>query len=51
VWKKRKGVLDLQHVGSVHDERELVVLTGVARRMIAGRQGELDLGLDHKAGL
>ena len=45
VWKKNKGSLDLQHVGSAHDDTALTELTAEAWRIIAAGQGELDFDL------
>jgi len=42
----RRGVRDIEHLGSAHDEQELEVLKAAARQRLAGGQGELDLGLD-----
>jgi len=35
--------LDLQHVGSAHDDQQLAALKAVARQIIASGQGEFDL--------
>jgi hypothetical protein len=45
VYSSRRGSRDIQHIGSAHDEAELEVLQAAARQLVAGGQGELDLGL------
>jgi Transposase DDE domain len=46
VWSARGGHLELEHIGSGHDDAEVETLKAAAhQRMIAG-QGVLDLGLD-----
>ena len=46
VHSSRRGSRDIEHIGSAHDEAELVALKAVARQRLAAGQGELDLGLD-----
>jgi hypothetical protein len=48
VHSSRRGSRDIEHIGSVHDEAELAVLTAVARHRLAAGQGELDLGVGCK---
>jgi len=43
VWSRRGGVLDLEHVGSAHDDVELVALRRVAAARIHAGQEALDL--------
>jgi len=43
--------LDLQHVGSAHDERHLAALKGVAKQIMAAGQGVLDVGGKQDDGL
>jgi len=38
--------LELEHIGSAHDDAALEALKAVARQRLARGQGELDLGLD-----
>jgi len=46
VWSKRSGRLDLEHVGSAHDDVELAALRRAAWERITAGQEALDLGLD-----
>jgi len=46
VHSSRRGSRDIEHIGSAHDEAELVALRSVARQRLAAGQDELDLGLD-----
>ena len=46
VHSSRKGSRDIEHIGSAHDDVELVLLKTVAGQRLAAGQGELDLGLD-----
>jgi hypothetical protein len=45
VWSNRRGHRDITHVGSGADEAEVELLRAKGAQLIAGRQGELDLGL------
>lgn len=49
VHSSRGGSRDIEHIGSAHDERELVVLKASARQRLAVGQGELELGLHDRA--
>jgi hypothetical protein len=49
VFSSRHGSRDIEHIGSAHDEAELEALKSAARQLIAGGQGELDLGLEAAA--
>ena len=49
VWSSRRGLREIEHVGSAHDEAELEALRAAARQRIAGGQGELYLGLEPAA--
>src|SRR5262249_42098598 len=47
VHSSRKGSRDIEHIGSAHDDVDLVLLLKtVAGQRLAAGQGELDLGLD-----
>jgi len=46
VWSQYKGSLDIQHVGSAHDDVELAALKGAAKQIVAAGQGVLDLGIE-----
>ena len=46
VYSSRGGSLELEHIGSAHDDAALEALKAVARQRLARGQGELDLGLD-----
>jgi len=46
VHSSRRGSRDIEHIGSAHDDVELVLLKTVAGQRLAAGQGELDLGLD-----
>ena len=45
VWSKKHGHVELEHVGSAHDDTELALLWSVARQRMNAGQTELDLGL------
>jgi len=45
VYGSRCGARRIEHLGSAHDEPELEALKAAGRQRLAGRQGELDLGL------
>lgn len=45
VWSKRQGVRQVEHVGTAHDEIELVALRAKAWERIHAGQQPLDLGL------
>jgi hypothetical protein len=49
VHGSRRGARDIEHLGSAHDEQAVEALKAVARRRLAGGQGELELGLDAAA--
>jgi GNAT superfamily N-acetyltransferase len=49
VYSSRRGSRDIEHIGSAHDDAELELLAAAARRRLAARQAELDLGLDTAA--
>jgi hypothetical protein len=44
VARAHRGSRDIEHVGSVHDDFELELLTAAARQQMAAGQGVLDLG-------
>ena len=46
VWSWRKGSRSIEHLGSAHDEMELVALKAAAAERLAAGQTELDLGID-----
>jgi hypothetical protein len=46
VWSSRRGSRSIEHVGSTHDDAQIVALKAAAQQRIAEGQGELDLGLD-----
>jgi len=46
VYSSHGGSLELEHIGSAHDDAALEALKAVARQRLARGQGELDLGLD-----
>jgi hypothetical protein len=46
VHSSRQGSLDIEHIGSAHDEAQLAALRSVARQRLTAGQDELDLGLD-----
>ena len=45
VWSWRKGSRSIEHLGSAHDEVELVALKAAAAERLAAGQTELDLGI------
>lgn len=45
IWSKRRGHVQMEHVGSAHSEAELELLWRVGRQRIHASQDELDLGL------
>jgi len=45
VHGSRRGVRDIEHLGSAHDGQAVEALKAVARQRLAGGQGELELGL------
>lgn len=46
IWSKRRGHVEMEHIGSAHTEAEVELLWAVARqRMQSAGQDELDLGL------
>jgi hypothetical protein len=49
VYSRRKGVRQIEHVGSAHDDVELELLKTVARQRIVAGQGELELGFGASA--
>lgn len=46
----RRGVRDIEHIGSAHDEHELAALKAAAADQIAAGQGQLALAFDAGAG-
>jgi len=50
VWFSRRGSRQIEHLGSAHDEAELVALRAAAVERIAAGQVQLDLELDAVAG-
>ena len=46
VYSSRRGLLDIEHIGSARDDTGLELLKAAARQRLAAGQGELDLGLD-----
>ena len=44
VHGSRRGVRQIEHLGSAHDDQELEALKAAARQRLAGQQ--VDLGLD-----
>jgi hypothetical protein len=46
VHSSRRGSRDIEHVGSAHDEAQLVALKTAAAARLAGGQGELALGVE-----
>jgi hypothetical protein len=45
VHSSRRGSRQIEHIGSAHDDADLVALKEAARRRLTAGQGELDLGL------
>jgi hypothetical protein len=45
VHSSRQGSLDIEHIGSAHDEAQLAALRSAARQRLTAGQDELDLGL------
>jgi hypothetical protein len=45
VHSSRRGLRDIEHIGSAHDDAELELLKAAARQRLAAGQGELELGL------
>jgi hypothetical protein len=46
VYSSRRGLRDIEHIGSAHDDAELELLKAAARQRMAAGQGVLDLGLE-----
>jgi hypothetical protein len=46
VHSSRRGSRQIEHIGSAHDDAELVALKAAAAARLAGSQGELDLALE-----
>jgi len=46
VYSSHRGLREIEHIGSAHDDVGLELLKAVARQRLAAGQGELDLGLD-----
>ncbi len=44
VYSSRRGSLDIEHIGSAHDDAELAALKAVAQQRLAAGQGVLELG-------
>lgn len=45
IWSKKRGHVEMEHVGSAHSEAELELLWQIGRQRIHASQDELDLGL------
>jgi hypothetical protein len=45
IWSKRRGHVEMEHIGSARDAAELELLLAVARQRMNAGQDELDLGL------
>jgi hypothetical protein len=45
VWSSRRGAREIEHLGSAHDEAQVVALKVAAAERIAAGQAQLDLGL------
>jgi hypothetical protein len=45
IWSKRRGRVEMEHIGSARDAAELELLLAVARQRMNAGQDELDLGL------
>jgi hypothetical protein len=50
VYSSRRGSLDIEHIGSAHDDAELAALKAVAQQRLAAGQGVLELGTGYGAG-
>jgi hypothetical protein len=50
VWSSRRGLREIEHLGSAHDEAELEALKAAAQQRIAAGQLELNLGLEPAGG-
>ena len=50
VYSNRRGSRNIEHLGSAHDDAELAVLKAAAQQRLTAGQGELDLGLEPRAG-
>jgi hypothetical protein len=50
VYLSRRGLREIEHLGSAHDEAELETLKAAARQRLAAGQLELDLGLESAGG-
>jgi hypothetical protein len=50
VYSSRRGSLDIEHIGSAHDDAELAALRAVAQQRLAAGQGVLQLGPGYGAG-
>jgi len=50
VWSSRRGSQSIEHIGSAHDEVELVALKAAAAERLAAGQAVLDLGLARAPG-
>jgi hypothetical protein len=50
VYSSRRGSLDIEHIGSAHDDAELAALKAVAQQRLAAGQGVLALGPGYGAG-
>ena len=50
VHSSRRGSRNIEHLGSAHDQAELVALKAAANQRLAAGQAELDLGLDVNIG-
>jgi hypothetical protein len=45
-WSSHHGSLEIEHLGSAHDDAELELLKTGERQRLVAEQGELDLGPD-----
>jgi len=50
VHSSRRGSLDIEHIGSAHDDAKLAALKAVAQQRLAAGQGVLQLGPGYGAG-
>ena len=50
VYSSHRGSLDIEHIGSAHDDAELAALKAVAQQRLAAGQGVLELGPGYGAG-
>ncbi|OPE46158.1 IS1634 family transposase, partial [Mycobacterium intermedium] len=50
VWSNRRGARSIEHLGSAHDDGELVALKAAAAQRLAANQAVLDLDVTAPAG-